>query len=58
MLYLLPMESKPAIFYFLMAFLCLLVTFIGYNFGGVLGAVIGLTLSLIANGYAIRIKND
>ncbi len=58
MLYLVPMESRPAIFYFLMAFLCVLVTFIGFNFGGVLGAVIGLALSLVANIYALQIKND
>lgn len=50
--------SKPLGFYFLMLFLAGGVTFIGYNFGGVLGAVIGFFFTCIVNGYALRIKND
>ncbi len=52
------MIERPAIFYFLMAFLSCGVAFIGWNFGGVLGALIGLAFTLVINGYALTIKND
>lgn len=50
--------ERPLGFYFLMAFLVFLTTFIGWNFGGVVGAVIGFLFSCVVNGYALRIKND
>ena len=51
-------EGKPLGFYFLMIFLAGGVSFIGFNFGGILGAVIGFLLTCVVNFYAIGIKND
>ena len=50
--------ERPLGFYFLMVFLAVGVTFIGWNFGGVLGACIGFFFTCVVNGYALRIKND
>jgi hypothetical protein len=51
-------EGRPFGFYFLMVFLMCGTTFIGWNFGGVVGAVIGFLFSVMVNGYALRIKLD
>lgn len=51
-------QSRPAAFYFLMAFLTFGTTFIGYNFGGAIGAVLGFLFSVMVNGYAIQVKPD
>jgi len=51
-------QSRPAAFYFLMAFLTFGTTFIGYNFGGAIGAVLGFLFSVMVNVYAIQIKAD
>lgn len=51
-------ENRPFAFYFLMAFLAFLTTFIGWNFGKVPGALIGFLFSCLVNGYALRIKHD
>ncbi len=51
-------QSKPVVFYLLMGFLAILVSFIGYNFGGVLGACIGFFFSSVVNIYALQIKLD
>jgi len=51
-------ESKPAIFYFLMLLLAVGVSFIGYKFGGLLGAAIGFFFSSVVNIYALQIKHD
>jgi hypothetical protein len=53
-----PKSPRPFAFYFLMVFLAGGCTFIGYNFGGVIGAVIGFAFSSLINGYAITIKED
>ncbi len=54
-----PVETgRPFGFYFLMGFLMFGTTFIGYNFGHVTGAVIGLLFALLVNGYALQIKLD
>jgi hypothetical protein len=45
-------------FYFLVAFLFFLTTFIGWNFGGVPGGVVGFLFACLVNGYALRIKFD
>lgn len=50
--------QRPLGFYFLMIFLACGVTFIGFNFGGLLGAIIGFILSSIVNYYALQIKLD
>ncbi len=50
-------ESRPFGFYFLMVFLMFGTTFIGWNFGTYIGAVIGFLFSCLVNGYALRIKN-
>ncbi|RZA06993.1 MAG: hypothetical protein EOP11_08910 [Proteobacteria bacterium] len=49
---------RPLGFYFLMIFLAFGVSFIGWNFGGVKGALIGFFLSSVVNIYALQIKND
>lgn len=51
-------ESRPLGFYFLMVFLAFGTTFIGYNFGGLIGAVIGFAFSCMVNIYALKIKLD
>ncbi|MCO5144492.1 MAG: hypothetical protein M9962_15545 [Oligoflexia bacterium] len=51
-------HNKPLGFYFLMVLLACGTTFIGYNFGGIIGAIIGFAFSVLVNGYAIQIKND
>ncbi len=51
-------EGRPLGFYFLMIFLAFGTTFIGYNFGSVVGAVIGFLFSCLVNVYALRIKLD
>lgn len=51
-------ESKPVIFYFLMAFLTVGVTYIGYKFGGLLGGTIAFLFTAVVNGYAVTIKHD
>jgi 4-hydroxybenzoate polyprenyltransferase len=51
-------QSRPVAFYFLMAFLAFLTSFIGYNFGHIPGALIGFLFSLIVNIYALKIKFD
>ncbi len=54
-----PVETgRSGGFYFLMIFLFTLTTFIGWNFGGVPGAVIGFLFALLVNGYALKIKLD
>ena len=50
--------SRPFGFYFLMLFLAAGTTFIGWNFGEVIGAVIGFLFSLLVNVYAMTIKFD
>jgi hypothetical protein len=50
--------GKPLFFYLLMLFLTLGVSYIGWNFGGVTGAVIAFLFTCLVNGYAIQIKND
>lgn len=52
------LHSKPLGFYFLMVLLAGGTTFIGWNFGGVIGAVLGFFFSCVVNIYALRIKND
>lgn len=51
-------SSKPAGFYFLMVFLAVGVSFIGWNFGGTKGALIGFFFTCVINIYALSIKND
>lgn len=51
-------EGRPLAFYFLMAFLTFGTTFIGWNFGQIPGAIVGLLFALLVNGYALRIKFD
>lgn len=51
-------NSRPLGFYFLMVFLAFGTTFIGYNFGNLVGAVLGFLFSVLINVYAIQIKND
>ncbi len=51
-------QGRPFGFYFLMVFLAAGTTFIGYNFGGVIGAIIGFLFSCLVNGYSLRIKLD
>ena len=51
-------NSKPLGFYFLMIFLAAGVSFIGWNFGGIIGALIGFFFTCVINFYALRIKND
>lgn len=50
--------ERPLGFYFLMAFLAVGVSFIGWNFGGLKGALIGFFFSSVVNIYALQIKND
>lgn len=50
--------SRTGGFYFLMIFLFVLTTFIGWNFAGVIGAVIGFLFALLVNSYALKIKFD
>jgi hypothetical protein len=50
--------GRPFAFYFLMAFLTFLTTFIGYNFGNVIGAGIGFLFSVLVNVYSLKIKLD
>jgi uncharacterized membrane protein YgaE (UPF0421/DUF939 family) len=50
--------QRPAIFYFLMAFLTFGTTFIGWEFGRVIGACIGFGFAAVVNTYALRIKLD
>ena len=45
-------------FYFLMFFLFFGTTFIGWNFAGVVGGVIGFLFAALVNGYALKIKFD
>ena len=51
-------HSRPFAFYFLMFFLTVGVSFIGYNFGGVKGLFIGLFFTVVVNTYALQIKFD
>jgi uncharacterized membrane protein YgaE (UPF0421/DUF939 family) len=51
-------QARPIAFYFLMAFLTFGTTFIGWNFGKVPGAVIGLLFAVMVNTYALKIKLD
>ena len=53
-----PETSRTGGFYFLMIFLFMLTTFIGWNFGGVPGAVIGFIFATVVNVYALQIKLD
>jgi|GEM_PF-5391040 len=50
--------SRTGGFYFLMIFLFCLTTFIGWNFGGVIGAVLGFVFATVVNVYALQIKLD
>lgn len=50
--------SRTGGFYFLMIFMFCLTTFIGWNFGGVPGAVLGFIFALVVNVYALKIKLD
>lgn len=50
--------KKPFIFYFLALFLTALATFIGWNFGGTPGAIIGFIFSAIINAYARTIEHE
>lgn len=50
--------ERPLGFYFLMAFLFFGTTFIGYNFAGLIGGVIGFLFALMVNVYAMKIKLD
>lgn len=49
---------RPLGFYFLMAFLAFGVSFIGWNFGALKGALVGFFFSSVVNIYALQIKND
>lgn len=51
-------QGRPIAFYFLMGFLAFLTTFIGYNFGHIIGGVIGFLFSVLVNVYALKIKFD
>lgn len=51
-------HGRPFAFYFLMVFLAFGTTFIGWNFGHVIGAIIGFLFSLLVNVYALKIKFD
>ena len=54
-----PVEtSRPLGFYFLVLLLFFATSFIGYNFGHIIGAVIGFLFALLVNTYAMRIKLD
>ncbi len=54
-----PVENaRPLGFYFLMLFLFFGTTFIGWNFGHVIGAIIGFLFALLVNVYAMTIKMD
>jgi len=54
-----PVETgRSGGFYFLMIFLFFGTTFIGWNFGAVIGAVIGFLFALVVNIYALKIKLD
>ena len=54
-----PVEtSRTGGFYFLMTFLFMLTTFIGWNFANVIGAIIGFVFALVVNVYALKIKLD
>lgn len=50
--------ERPFAFYFLMVFLVVGVSFIGFNFGGIPGALIGFFFSSVVNYYALQIKLD
>ena len=51
-------EARPFVFYFLMVFLTCGTSFIGYNFGHIIGALIGFTFAVVVNVYALQIKHD
>jgi uncharacterized membrane protein YgaE (UPF0421/DUF939 family) len=51
-------HGRSIFFYLLMAHLIFLVTFLGYKFGDVFGAIVGLISACIVNGYALKIKFD
>ena len=51
-------SSRPFLLYVLMAFLTAGWGFIGYNFGGMLGAGICVALALLVSGYALGIEED
>ncbi len=50
--------SRTGGFYFLMVFLFFGTTFIGWNFAGIIGGVIGFLFALLVNVYALKIKLD
>lgn len=51
-------QSRPMGFFFLVVLLACLVTFLGFQFGGVKGAVVGFLLTCVVNYYALQIKLD
>jgi hypothetical protein len=54
-----PVETgRSGGFYFLMIFLFFGTTFIGWNFGATIGAVLGFLFALLVNVYALKIKLD
>jgi hypothetical protein len=50
--------SRPLAFFFLMAFLAFLTSFIGWNFYRTTGLIVGFIFSCVVNIYALRIKLD
>lgn len=50
--------SRPFIFYFLMLFLTLGWSFIGFNFAGAKGAAVCLFIALVVNYYAMGIQEE
>lgn len=54
-----PVETERTYgFYFLMIFMFMLTTFIGFKFAGVIGAIVGFLFAVMVNGYALKIKFD
>lgn len=51
-------EQRPFVFYILMLLLCALVTFLGFQFGRIPGAIVGFFFTCVVNFYALQIKFD
>jgi hypothetical protein len=49
-------QPNSSLLYPFMLLLAAAFTFIGYNFGGVLGGFVGFCISCVGNAYAITIK--
>ena len=50
--------SRPFILYFLMLFLSVGWSFIGFNFAGVIGGCICIFIALVVNFYALGIQEE